>query len=100
MFELRAAMSLARLWRGQGNCTEAPDLLAPIYGWFTAGFDTVDSKAAKSRLVELSVKSILATASFTGRFLALVLRAAGRLAGQGVTFSTASHDHLVLTGLA
>jgi class 3 adenylate cyclase/predicted ATPase len=40
--ELRAAMSLARLWQQQGKCQEAHDLLAPIYGWFTEGFDTAD----------------------------------------------------------
>jgi predicted ATPase len=54
MFELRAAVSLARLWRDQGKTVEARDLLAPIYGWFTEGFDTVDLKAAKALLVELS----------------------------------------------
>ena len=46
-WELRAAMSLARLWRDQGKRTEAFDLLAPIYGWFTAGFGTTDLKEAK-----------------------------------------------------
>jgi len=54
MFELRAAMALARLWRGQGRKVEARDLLAPIYGWFTEGFDTIDLKAAKALLAELS----------------------------------------------
>jgi class 3 adenylate cyclase/predicted ATPase len=46
-FELRAAVSLARLWRDQGKRSEALDLLAPIYGWFTEGFDTPDLKKAK-----------------------------------------------------
>ena len=46
-WELRAAMSMARLWRDQGKRTEAFDLLAPIYGWFTAGFGTTDLKEAK-----------------------------------------------------
>ena len=45
--ELRAAMSLARLWQQQGKHTEAYDLLAPIYGWFTEGFETPDLKEAK-----------------------------------------------------
>jgi class 3 adenylate cyclase/tetratricopeptide (TPR) repeat protein len=54
MFELRAATALARLWREQGKIVEARDLLAPIYGWFTEGFDTVDSKAANALLDELS----------------------------------------------
>jgi hypothetical protein len=39
-WELRAAMSLARLWRGQGKTQQARELLAPVYGWFTEGFDT------------------------------------------------------------
>jgi class 3 adenylate cyclase/predicted ATPase len=53
MFELRASTSLARLWRDQGIRTEARDLLAPIYGWFTEGFDTRDLKEAKALLDEL-----------------------------------------------
>ncbi len=52
-FELRAATSLARLWRDQGKRTEARNLLAPIYGWFTEGFDTLDLKEAKALLEEL-----------------------------------------------
>src|SRR5262249_31999508 len=43
-FELRAAMSLARLWREQGKVQQARELLAPVYGWFTEGFDTRDLK--------------------------------------------------------
>jgi predicted ATPase len=53
-WELRAAMSMARLWRGQGKRGEARELLAPVYGWFTEGFDTRDLKEAKSLLDELS----------------------------------------------
>jgi predicted ATPase len=49
-FELRAATSLARLWRDQGKRTEVRDLLAPIYGWFTEGFDTPVLKEAKALL--------------------------------------------------
>ena len=52
-WELRAAMSMARLWRNQGKRVEARDLLAPIYGWFTEGFDTPDLKEAKALLDEL-----------------------------------------------
>jgi predicted ATPase len=52
-WELRAAMSMARLWRDQGKRDEAHDLLAPIVGWFTEGFDTLDSKKAKALLDEL-----------------------------------------------
>ena len=52
--ELRATTSLARLWRDQGKRTQARDLLAPIYGWFTEGFDTLDLKEAKALLVELA----------------------------------------------
>jgi predicted ATPase len=47
-FELRTATGLARLWRDQGKRTEARDLLAPIYGWFTEGFDTADLQEAKT----------------------------------------------------
>ena len=53
LWELRAAVSLARLRRGQGRHAEARDLLAPIYGWFTEGFDTPDLKEAKALLDEL-----------------------------------------------
>jgi class 3 adenylate cyclase len=52
--QLRAATSLARLWRDQGKRTEACDLLAPAYGWFTEGFDTPDLKEAKALLDELA----------------------------------------------
>jgi predicted ATPase len=52
--ELRASTSLARLWRDQGKRTEARHLLAPIYGWFTEGFDTSDLKEAKALLDELA----------------------------------------------
>jgi class 3 adenylate cyclase/predicted ATPase len=51
--ELRAAVSLARLWGEQGRRAEARDLLAPVYGWFTEGFDTADLKEAKALLEEL-----------------------------------------------
>ena len=47
-------MSLARLWQQQGRLAEAYDLLAPIYGWFTEGFDTADLQEAKALLDELS----------------------------------------------
>jgi predicted ATPase len=48
--ELRAAMSLARLWQQQGKRQAAYNLLAPVYGWFTEGFDTADLKDAKALL--------------------------------------------------
>jgi predicted ATPase len=51
--ELRAAMSLARLWQHQGKRGEARELLAPIYGWFTEGFDTADLQEAKALLEAL-----------------------------------------------
>jgi predicted ATPase len=54
LWELRAAMSLARLWCSQGKRAEAYDLLAPIYGWFTEGFETADLKDAKALLHELA----------------------------------------------
>jgi predicted ATPase len=53
-FELRASTSVARLWRDQGRREEARELLAPVYGWFTEGFDTLDLKEAKALLDELS----------------------------------------------
>jgi predicted ATPase len=52
-WELRAAMSLARLWRDQGKVQQARELVAPVYGWFTEGFDTRDLKEAKALLEEL-----------------------------------------------
>jgi predicted ATPase len=52
-YKLRAAMSTARLWRDQGKRDEARQLLAPLYGWFTEGFDTLDLKEAKALLDEL-----------------------------------------------
>src|SRR5262249_38503834 len=54
-WELRAAMSMARLWCEQGKRNEARDLLAPVYGWFTEGFDTLDLKHAKRLLDELTL---------------------------------------------
>ena len=48
-------MSLARLWRDQGKVSEARELLAPVYGWFTEGFDTRDLKEAKALLEGLAV---------------------------------------------
>ena len=52
--ELRAAMSMAGLWRGEGKRSEARDLLAPVYAWFTEGFDTIDLKKAKALLDALA----------------------------------------------
>ena len=53
-WELRAAMSMARLWRDQGKPQQARELLAPVYGWFTEGFDTLDLREAKALLEELA----------------------------------------------
>jgi class 3 adenylate cyclase/predicted ATPase len=53
-WELRTAMSMARLWRDQGKPQQARELLAPVYGWFTEGFDTLDLKEAKALLDELA----------------------------------------------
>src|SRR5262249_34536987 len=53
-WELRAGLSLSRLWRRQGKREEAHQLLSGIYGWFTEGFDTADLRAAKALLYELS----------------------------------------------
>jgi predicted ATPase len=54
-WELRAAMSMARLWRDQGKRDQARDLLAPVYGWFTEGFDTLDLKEAQALLDALAL---------------------------------------------
>jgi predicted ATPase len=57
--ELRAGTSLARLWQRQGKRQEAYELLAPVYGWFTEGFDTADLREAKALLEKLSQRSAL-----------------------------------------
>ena len=54
LLQLRASVSLAQLWRDQGNRVEARDLLGPIYHWFTEGFDAADLKDAKTLLDELA----------------------------------------------
>jgi predicted ATPase len=53
-WELRAATSLARLWQQQGKRQEARELLAPVYNWFTEGFDTADLQEARTLLEELA----------------------------------------------
>jgi predicted ATPase len=68
--ELRAAMSMARLWRDQGKRQEAHHLLGSVYGWFTEGFDTLDLKQAKALLDTLETSSsslLLPMAESTGR---------------------------------
>jgi predicted ATPase len=60
--ELRAAMSLSRLWQSQGKHQDAYDLLAPVYEWFTEGFDTVNLIGAKQLLGELRTEKIPPTA--------------------------------------
>jgi predicted ATPase len=55
LYEVRAATSLAGLWRDQGRRDDARELLAPVYGWFTEGFDTLDLKEAKKLLDELAI---------------------------------------------
>ena len=54
-WELRTSMSMARLWRDQGKRDEARDLLAPVYGWFSEGFETPDLSEARTLLVGLGV---------------------------------------------
>ena len=54
LFQLRASVSLARLWRDQGKRPEARDLVGPIYNWFTEGFDAPDLKDARALLDELT----------------------------------------------
>jgi predicted ATPase len=53
LWELRAAVSLARLWRDQGKHVESLDLLAPVYAWFTEGFESADLVEARALLTEL-----------------------------------------------
>jgi predicted ATPase len=55
-WELRAATSMARLWRDRGKSLEARELLAPVYGWFTEGLDTLDLKGAKALLDTLPAR--------------------------------------------
>jgi predicted ATPase len=55
-WELRAALSLARMWQQQGKQAAARELLAPVYGWFTEGFDTADLQDARALLEELAVE--------------------------------------------
>jgi predicted ATPase len=54
LWDLRAATNLARMWAAQGKRDHARDLLAPVYGWFTEGFDTADLKKAEGLLDELA----------------------------------------------
>ena len=63
--ELRAVMSMARLWCDRGNRDEARDLLTPVYGWFTEGFDTLDLKEAKGLLNDMRPRS--AGSAYQGR---------------------------------
>ncbi len=65
LWELRAAMSLARLWRDQGKRAEARDLLAPVYDWFTEGFDTPVLQDAKALLEELAAPGLPESQNFT-----------------------------------
>jgi predicted ATPase len=86
-WELRAATSLARLWRDHGKRQQAGDLLAPVYGWFTEGFDTLDLKEAKALLEELRARQTnFETASKGGaafKTAALDSSTAGRSRGVG-----------------
>ena len=66
--ELRASMSLARLWRSQGKVQQARELLAPVYGWFTEGFDTRDLKEAKELLEELGARRARQGRAFVDRW--------------------------------
>ena len=67
-WELRAAMSLARLWRDQGKRQQGRDCLAPIYGWFTEGFDTLDLRQAKALLDALASEGDGMEGLFAGTF--------------------------------
>ena len=58
MWELRTSTSLARLWQSQGKRQDAYELLAPVYGWFTEGFDTKDLLDAKALLEQLSMSDV------------------------------------------
>jgi hypothetical protein len=58
MSELRATTYLARLWQKQGNITQAREMLAEVYNWFSEGFDTLDLREAKALLDELGVEPV------------------------------------------
>ncbi len=81
-WELRAATSLARLWCDQGKPAEARALLAPVYGWFTEGFDTLDLKEAKALLEELGD---IAVRSTTGSLNVAATGSSSRAADAGNT---------------
>src|SRR5439155_10306553 len=74
--ELRAAMSVSRLWQHQGKRNDARQLLAEIYDWFTEGFDTADLKDAKALVDDLSALSACCVCSRIARFYASVISAA------------------------
>ncbi|MBV8089061.1 MAG: hypothetical protein JO139_05710 [Alphaproteobacteria bacterium] len=84
LFELRAATSLARLWRDQGKCTEAHELLAPIYGWFTEGFDTAVLKEACALLDELGTRVHPGAAAYPVRSVAPKPHTSARSTGSSV----------------
>ena len=70
MWELRTSTSLARLWQSLGKRQEAYELLAPVYGWFTEGFDTKDLQEAKSlldELVERPADAVFSSITTTGQ---------------------------------
>ena len=91
-WELRAAMSMARLWRDQGKRDEARDLLAPVYGWFTEGFDTLDLKEAKALARRAGVVSAPATQEISDWLEKLGMSEyAQRFAENGIDLSVLPH---------
>jgi predicted ATPase len=79
-WELRAATSMARLWRDQGKRGEARELLAPVYGWFTEGFDTLDLKKAGALLEQLGDMSRVSGVTSARRYLLRNLSGTRRVA--------------------
>jgi predicted ATPase len=71
--ELRASMSLARLWRDQGKVQQARELLAPVYDWFTEGFDTRELKEVKGLLEEFPAQQFARWRLTDGRLRYLVV---------------------------
>jgi hypothetical protein len=77
-WELRAAMGMARLWHAQGRRDEARDLLAPVYGWFTEGFDTLDLLARRAGGITLRMTRRLPSLAQNGGCVALSFSSAVR----------------------
>ena len=77
-------MSLARLWRSQGKVQQARELLAPVYGWFTEGFDTRDLKDAKALLEDLAASATVLLTLFNREYFLIKCPTQGRTIWNGL----------------